>query len=70
MCQEKEEVVKRNERIQEEVKYVYTIIPKVQVEGEISIDDKVTNISKSIQGFHVMVVDLEERTTSSTPLEE
>ena len=40
------------------------------MEVDTPLEYQVTNISESIQGFSAKIVDLEARTTSSTPLEE
>jgi DNA repair exonuclease SbcCD ATPase subunit len=37
---------------------------------EALVEEKVTNISEAIQGFHACIVDLEACVTPSTPLEE
>jgi hypothetical protein len=40
------------------------------MEVDTSLEDKLMNISEAIHGFHTKIVDLEVRTTPSTPPEE
>jgi hypothetical protein len=49
---------------------VYTNIPKVQIEEDTPLEDKLMKISESNHGFFTKIVDLEAHTTTSTPLEE
>ena len=40
------------------------------MEVDTPLEEKVMKINESIQGFHVKILDLEDHTTPSTPLEE
>ena len=59
--------MQKNERLNKEIEEVCNNLLEVSIEVDIPMEEKVMNISEPIQGFHANIVDLEERTTSSTP---
>jgi hypothetical protein len=64
-----DEAMSKTERLKQEVQEIYNNIPKVYMEVDASLEEKVMNISEAIQGFCAKIVDLEYRTTLSTPPE-
>jgi hypothetical protein len=52
------------------VQEVYKKILEITMEVDTPLEEKVSNISESIQGFHTKMVDLEVCNMPSTPLEE
>jgi hypothetical protein len=67
---EQDEAKNKEERIQYAIQKVYNDIPEVPMEIDAPIEEKVSNISESIQGFHANIVDLEACTTPGTPPKE
>lgn len=65
-----DEATQKVERMQQEFEKVYQELPKAQTEKEAPVEDQITKISESIQGFRARIVDLEMRVTPSTPPEE
>jgi hypothetical protein len=57
-------------RLQQVVQEVYNNFLEVLMEVDTPLEDKVTKISKSIQGFHTNIVYLEALSMRSTPPEE
>jgi predicted nucleic acid-binding Zn-ribbon protein len=67
---EQDEATQKVERMQQEFEKVYQELLEAHTKMEASIEEQVTNTSKSIQGFHARIVNLEAHMTPNTPLEE
>jgi hypothetical protein len=67
---EQDEATQRTERVKQVVQGVYNIIPEIPREEDAPLEEHVTKISESIQGFHTNITDLEVRQIPSTPPEE
>jgi hypothetical protein len=52
------------------VQEVHSNFLKIPMEVDNPLEDKFTNISEVVQGFHTNIVDLESCTSPSTPCEE
>jgi predicted nucleic acid-binding Zn-ribbon protein len=65
-----DEAMQKTTRLQQEVQEVYNNFPEVPMEVDTPLEEKVTKISESIQGFRAKIVDLEAHTMPSTPPEE
>ena len=69
-CTKKDRRFHRRIKEKKAIEEVFNNMSKVPMEVDIPIEEKVTNISESIQGLHVKIMELEGRTTPSTPQEE
>jgi hypothetical protein len=55
---EQDEVKQREGRLKKAVHEVYNNFLEIPIEIDVTLEEKVSNISESIQGFHVNIVDL------------
>jgi hypothetical protein len=70
LVQEWDEDKQREGRLKNAMKEVYSNFPEIPMEVYIPLEEKVMKISEAIQAFHLNIVDLEARTTPSTPPKE
>jgi hypothetical protein len=64
------EAEQRETRLKNAVQQVYRNFLEIRMDLETPLQDKVTKINGSIQGFRMNIVDLEACTTPNTPHEE
>ena len=68
--QERDEVAHKAKRVKHAVEGVYNIIPELLREEDVRLEEHVTKMSESIQGFWTKITDLEAWQIPITPSEE
>ena len=70
VAMERDDVMHKEERIQQDIKQVYKELPEVPMEVDTPIEEKVSNIDEFIQGFHLNMIELEAHAIPCTAPEE